>query len=76
MIGQEGWNGRDKKCVHILVGKSEGKTPLGRHRCREEENIRMGLGELWWEFVHWIHMAQNRDEWRAVVSTVMKLRVP
>jgi hypothetical protein len=64
-------------CAHsILVGKSEGKIPLGRTRRRWEDNIRMNLMEIGWRNVDWIHLAQDRDQWWAVVNTVMKLRVP
>jgi hypothetical protein len=60
----------------ILVGKPEGKTPLGRSRRRWEDNIKMDLKAIGWEGVEWIHLAQDRDKWRALVSTVMNLRVP
>jgi hypothetical protein len=56
----------------ILVGEPEGKRPLGRPRCRWEEDVRMGLWEKGWEGVDWIHLAQNRDQWRVLVNTVMK----
>jgi hypothetical protein len=58
-----------------LVGKPERKTPLGRPRCRWDNNIRMDLREIGWES-GWIHLAQDRDQWQALVSTVMNLRVP
>jgi hypothetical protein len=62
--------------VHkILVGKPEGKRPLGRPRRRWKDDIRMNLWEIGWEAVDWIHLAQDRDQWRAVVNTVMNLRV-
>jgi hypothetical protein len=48
-----------------LVGKPEGKRPLGRTRCRKEENVRMDLGEIWCEDVDWMHVAQDRDQWRS-----------
>jgi hypothetical protein len=60
----------------ILVGKPEGKRPLGRPRRRWEHNIRMDLTEIEWDGVDWIHLAQGRDQWRALVNTVMNLRVP
>jgi hypothetical protein len=60
----------------ILVGKSEGKRLLGRPRHRWETNIRMDLREIKWEDVDWTHLAEDRFQWRAVVNTVMKLRVP
>jgi hypothetical protein len=57
-----------------LVGKPEGKRPLGRHMCRWED-IRPYLRETGWEGVDWIHLAQDKDEWQALVNTVMNLRV-
>jgi hypothetical protein len=59
-----------------LYEKSEGKRQIGRHRCRWEDNIRMGLREIGWEGVHWIHLVQDRDQWWVLVKTVMSLRVP
>jgi hypothetical protein len=58
------------------VGNSEGKRPLGRPRCRREDNIRMDLREIEWGGMDWIDLAQDRDQWRALVDTVMNLRVP
>jgi hypothetical protein len=58
------------------VGKPEGKRPLGRSRHRWVHNIKMDLGEIGWDGVDWIDMAQGRDQWRAVVNTVLNLRVP
>jgi hypothetical protein len=72
-----GWVGNvarmgDMRNVHkILVGKSEGKRPLGRPRCSWEDNIRMNLREIWWQGVDWVHLAQDI----VAVNTVMKLRV-
>jgi hypothetical protein len=59
----------------ILVGKPEGKRPLGRPRRRWEEGIRMDLRRLAWGDVDWIRLSQDRDRWRAVVSAVMNLPV-
>jgi hypothetical protein len=53
-----------------------GKRPLRRPRLRWENNIKMYLGEIGWEGVEWIHVAQDRDWWRALVNTVMNLWVP
>jgi hypothetical protein len=60
----------------ILVGKPEGKRPLGRPRRRWVDNIKMDLTEIGWDGVDWIELAQDRDLWRALVNTVMNLRVP
>jgi hypothetical protein len=65
-----------RNAYRILVGKPEGKRLHGRSRLRWEDNIIMGLGEIGWEAVDWIHLAQDRDHCRAVVNTVMNLRVP
>jgi hypothetical protein len=60
----------------ILVGKPEGKTPLERRRRRWVDNINIDLREIGWDGVDWIDLAQDRDQWRALVNTVMNLRVP
>jgi hypothetical protein len=60
----------------ISVGKPEGKRPLGRPRRRWVKNIKMDLREIGWDGVVWIDMAQHRDQWRALVKTVLNLRVP
>jgi hypothetical protein len=60
----------------ILVGKSEGKSPLGTPRRKWMDNIKMDLIEIEWGGMDWIDLAQDRDEWRARVNTVVKLRVP
>ena len=63
--------------VHrVLVGKPEGKRPLGRPRRRWEDNIKMGLQEVGGDCEDWMELAQDRDRWRALVSTVMNIRVP
>jgi hypothetical protein len=58
------------------VGEPEGKRPLGRPRCRWAENIKMDRREIGWDGMEWIDLAQDRDQWRAFVNTVMNLRVP
>jgi hypothetical protein len=58
------------------VGKPEGKRPLGRPRRRSVNNIKMDLREIGWDSVDWIELAKDRDQWRALVNTVMNLRVP
>jgi hypothetical protein len=61
---------------YILVGKSDGKRPLGRPRRRWVDNIQIDLREIGWDGVDWIDMAQEMDYWRALVNTVLNLRVP
>jgi hypothetical protein len=56
--------------------KPEGKRPLGRPRRRWEDNIKMGIREIGWGVMEWIDLAQDRDQWRALVNTVMNLWVP
>ena len=60
----------------FLVGKPEGRSPLGRYRRRCVDNIRMGLREVECGYMDWIGLAQDRDRWRTLVSAVMNLRVP
>jgi hypothetical protein len=67
--------GEEKKVYKVLVGKPEGKRPLGRPRRRWEDGIRMDLREIGLG-VDWIRLAQDRDRWRAIASAVMNLRVP
>jgi hypothetical protein len=67
------WRG----AYRVLVGRPEGRRPLGRPRRRWEDNIKMDLQAVGWGGdMDWIHMAQDRDRWRALVSAVMNLRVP
>jgi hypothetical protein len=65
--------GEMRNVYTILVGEPEGKRQLGERRW--EDNIRMDLRELGWEVVEWMHMIQDRDQWRTVVNMVMNLRV-
>jgi hypothetical protein len=67
--------GEERKVYKVLIGKPEGKRPLGRPRHRWEDGIRMDLREIGLACVDWIRLAQDRDRWRAVVSAVMNLRV-
>jgi len=60
----------------VLVGKPEGKRPLGRHRRRWEDNIKKDLQEVGCGGVDWIELAQDRDRWRSLVSAVINFRVP
>jgi len=66
----------ETKLLYNLVGKPEREGPLGRPKRRCEDSIRMDLRKIGWEGVNWMHLAQDRDQWKAVVKTVMKLRVP
>jgi hypothetical protein len=68
--------GEKRNSYRLLVGKPEGKRPLGRPRRRWVDNIRMNLEEVGWGDVDWIGMAQDRNKWRALVNSVLNLRVP
>jgi hypothetical protein len=68
--------GETRNAYRMLVGKPEGKRPLGRPRCRWVENIKIDLREIGWGGIDWIELSQDRDGWRALVNTVMNLRVP
>jgi hypothetical protein len=68
--------GAPRNAYRILVGNPEGKRPLGRPRRRWVDNIKMDLRERGWDYMDWIELAQDRDQWRALVNTVMNLRVP
>jgi hypothetical protein len=62
--------GEKRNAYRILVGKPEGKRPLGRPRHMGQDNIKMDLREIRWDGVDWIDMAQDRDQWRAFVNTI------
>jgi hypothetical protein len=68
--------GEKRNAYRLLVGKPEGKRPLGRLRRRWTDNIKIYLLEISWGGVDWIGLAHDRDKWRALVNTVMNLRVP
>jgi hypothetical protein len=68
--------GEKRNAYRLLVGKPEGRRPLGRRRRRWVDNVRMDLGEVGWGDVDWIGLAQDRNRWRAVVNSVLNLRVP
>jgi hypothetical protein len=68
--------GERRGACRALVGKPEGKRPLGRLRRRWEDNIKTDFREVGWEGADWVDLAQDRDKWRAVVYTVMNLQVP
>ena len=68
--------GERRGVYRVLVGKPEGKSPLGRPRRRWEDNIKMVLQEVGCGGMEWIELAQHIDRWRALVNAVMNLRVP
>jgi hypothetical protein len=65
-----------RNAYSIFVGKPLGQRLLGGPRRRWKDNIRIDLREIRWEAMDWIHLAQDRDQWRALVNMVMNLRVP
>jgi hypothetical protein len=67
--------GEDRKLYKVLVGKPQGKRPLGRPRHRWEYGIRMYLREIGWEGVEWVQLAQDKDRWQVVVNVVLNLQV-
>jgi hypothetical protein len=67
--------GEERNVYEALMGKPEGKRPLGRPKLRWEDRIRMDLKETGWGSVDWIQLAQDRDRWRVLVNMVMNLRV-
>jgi hypothetical protein len=69
-------NGEKRNAYNILVGKPEGKRPVGRPRHWWVDNIKMDLREIGWDGMDWIDLAQDRDQWRALLNTVINLRVP
>jgi hypothetical protein len=76
MGGAYGTKGEKRKTYSLLVGKTEVKRPLGRPRRRWVDNIKMDLLEIGWGGVDWIGLAQHRDKCRALVNSVMNLKVP
>jgi hypothetical protein len=79
MGGACSMNGEERGMYKVLVGKPEGKRPLGRPSGlfpRWEDNIKMDLQEVGCEGMDWIGLAQDRDRWQAIVNAVMNLRVP
>jgi hypothetical protein len=68
--------GEIRNAHRILVGKPEGKRPLGRPRGRWVDNINIDFREIGWDCMSWSDLAQDRDQWRALVNTVMNFWVP
>jgi len=68
--------GENRGVYRVLVGKPEGRRPMGRPRRRRVDNIRTDLQDLGFGYMDWIGLAQDRDRWRTLVSAVMSLRVP
>ena len=68
--------GERRSVYRVLVGKLGGKRPLGRHRRRWEDNIKMDLQEVGGEGMDWIELAQDRERWRELVNAVLNLQVP
>jgi hypothetical protein len=73
--GQVASMGEERKVYRVLVGKPEGKRPLGRQRRKWQDGTTMELRETDWEDVEWVQLAQDRDRWRAVVNVVINLRI-
>jgi hypothetical protein len=68
--------GEKMNVYRILMGMPERKRPLGRPRWRWVDDIKMDLREIGWDGMDWIDLAQDRDQWRALVNTVINLQVP
>jgi hypothetical protein len=69
-------NGEKRNTYTLFVERPEGKRPLGRPRRMRVYNIRMDLGEVGWGDVDWIGLAQDKNRWKALVNSVLNLRVP
>jgi hypothetical protein len=73
--GHVAYMGEERRVYEVLVGKPEGKRPLGRPRHRGEDGIRTDLRKIGWGGVDWIRLAQDKDRWLALVNAVMNLQV-
>jgi hypothetical protein len=70
-------NGEKKNAYRIMIGKPEGKRPLGRPRRRRwVDNIKMDLRWIGWDGKDWVVLAQDRDQWRVLMNIVMNIRIP
>jgi hypothetical protein len=69
-------NGEKRNAYRILVGNPDGKRPMGRLRHRWVDNIKMDIREIGWDGMDWIDLAQDRDQWRTLMNTMVKFRVP
>jgi hypothetical protein len=67
---EDKWN-----AYRALVGKPEIKRLVGRPRRELEDNIKMGIRKIWWDSMDWVHLAQDRDQWRALVNSIMNFQV-
>jgi hypothetical protein len=68
--------GKKRNAYRLLVGKPEGRRPLGKSRLRWVDNIRIDLVEVGWRDVGWIGLAQDRNRWRSLVNSVLNFRIP
>jgi hypothetical protein len=68
--------GDGRGAYRILVGRPEGRRPLGRPRCRWEDDIKMDLQEVGWGDIDWIELAEDRDRWWTLLNVIMNLQVP
>jgi hypothetical protein len=68
--------GDGRHTYRVLVGRPKGKRPLGRHRCRWGDNMKMDLQEVGWGGMDWITLAQDRDRWLSLLDVVMSFQVP
>jgi transposase len=75
-VGHVACMGEGRGVYTVLVGRPEGKRPLGRPRCRWEDNIKLGLKDIGIDGANWIQLAEDRVQWRTFLNTVMNFRVP
>jgi hypothetical protein len=75
-VGHVARMGKGRGVYRVLVGRLKGKRPLGRPRCRWEDNVKMDLREIRIDGENWIQLTQDKIQWRAFVNTVMNLQVP